>query len=329
MEHTLNTSLATYGFDITNITVYGGWGDAGRNEQKYEVLYSTVANPTVFTSLGIFDYNPTDPSGLPTATRTMLIPVSGALAQNVAQVEINWNVASAPKNNWEGYSEVVVQGVQSLNYPILLQDTLPATAATVVGDQITFAAAFSNAPAASLQWQFINTNGIVSDITGATTATLTLNNLQLTNTGSYQLKAVSIANSAAISYSTAAPLTVNAVPAPVGNIILTTANQTFLGAVSGVNLSTNYTPTWTENTNNDLILGATDSSAGSPPGDPGTVWAGGGNEWRWAAGATSNWGRSADEQQGVKGAMKHGATIAEEHNLLQNAGRVRSMNGVH
>jgi hypothetical protein len=277
MTYTLNTSLATYGFDITNITIYGGWGDAGRNEQKYEVLYSTVANPTVFTSLGIFDYNPTDPSGLPTATRTMLIPVSGALAQNVAQVEINWNVASAPKNNWEGYSEVVVQGVQSLNYPILLQDTLPATAATVVGDQITFAAAFSNAPAASLQWQFINTNGIVSDITGATTATLTLNNLQLTNTGSYQLKAVSIANSAAISYSTAAPLTVNAVPAPVGNIILTTANQTFLGAVSGVNLSTNYTPTWTENTNNDLILGATDSSAGSPPGDPGTVWAGGGN----------------------------------------------------
>ncbi len=271
ITYTLPSS--TYGFDVTNITVYGGWGDAGRNEQKYQVLYSTVANPTIFTSLGTFDYNPTDPSALPTATRTMLIPVSGALAKNVYAVTINWNVSPAPKNNWEGYSEVVVQGVQSLNNPILVQDTLPGTAATVVGDTISFTATYSNSPAANLQWQFVSTNSVVTDISGATTDTLTLNNLQLTNSGSYRLKAVSMADSSAISYSTAAPLAVTSVSAPVNNIIVSGASQTGLGPISGVNVSTNFYPTWMENTNGNLILGSTDGG----PSVPGTVFAGGGN----------------------------------------------------
>ena len=270
---TYTLANSTYGYDVTNITVYGGWGDAGRNEQKYEVLYSTVSNPTVFTSLGVFDYNPTDPANLPTGTRTMLIPVSGALAKNVYAVTINWNVSPAPKNNWEGYSEIVVQGIPSLNNPILVQDTLPATATTVVGDQVSFSATFSNAPAANLQWQYIS-NSVVTDISGATSSTLTLNNLQTNNSGSYRLKAVSVADSTAIIYSTPATLTVNPVPAPVGNIVLTTANQTFLGAISAINVSTNYTPTWIENTNGDLILGSTD---GGSPSVPGTVYAGGGN----------------------------------------------------
>ena len=270
---TYTLASSTYGYDVTNITVYGGWGDAGRNEQKYEVLYSTVSNPTVFTSLGVFDYNPTDPSGLPTGTRTMLVPVSGAIAKNVYAVTINWNVSSAPKNNWEGYSEIVVQGVPSLNNPILVQDTLPATATTMVGDQISFSATFSNAPAANLQWEYIS-NNVVTDIPGATSATLTLNNLQTNNSGSYRLKAVSTVDSTAVIYSTPATLTVNPVPAPVGNIVVTTANQTFLGAINDFNVSTNYTPTWTENTNGDLILGSTD---GGSPGVPGTVYAGGGN----------------------------------------------------
>jgi hypothetical protein len=176
MTYTL--PAATYGFDLTNITVYGGWGDAGRNEQKYQVLYSTVWDPTTFIRLGTFDYNPTDPSGLPTATRTMLIPASGALVKNVYAVEINWNLGAAPKNGWEGYSEVVVQGTPSPNYPILVQDTLPAYAETVAGDQVIFTAAFSNSPAANLQWQFITTNGVVSNISGQIAATLTLNNVQ-------------------------------------------------------------------------------------------------------------------------------------------------------
>ena len=32
ITYTLNTSLTPNGFDLTNITVYGGWPDAGRKE---------------------------------------------------------------------------------------------------------------------------------------------------------------------------------------------------------------------------------------------------------------------------------------------------------
>lgn len=265
-----------YGYDLTNITVYGGWSDAGRNEQKYEVLYSSVANPTVFTSLGTFDYIPTDANNVQSATRTTLVPsglAGAALAKNVYAMKINWNISPQPKNGWEGYSELVVQGAPSLNNPILVQDTLPAIASTMVGDQVVFTASFSNAPAASLQWQFINTNGVVTDISGANTGTLTLNNVQLADTGSYRLKAVNTGDALAISYSTAAPLTVSSVPAPVNNIIVTTANQLGLGPISGINVSTNFYPTWTMDTNNDLILGSQDGGLNSP----GYVYAGGGN----------------------------------------------------
>jgi hypothetical protein len=267
MTYTLPSSAN--GYDLTNITVYGGWGDNGRNEQKYEVLYSTMANPSLFTSLGTFDFNPNDPANKPSATRTMLIPVSGALAKNVVAVAINWNVTVAPKNDWEGYSEVVVQGTASLLNPVLVQDTLPAYAETVVGDQVVFTATFSNTPAAKFQWQFIDTNSVVHNLAGQTAQTLTLANVQTTNTGSYRLQAVSTANSSAVAYSTAASLVVNPVPAPINNVIITAAGQVGLGPISGVNASTDFTPTWAANTNGDLVLGSVDGNLGTA----GTVYA--------------------------------------------------------
>ncbi|MBN2783838.1 MAG: hypothetical protein JXR25_03345, partial [Pontiellaceae bacterium] len=32
---------SAYGYDVTNITVYGGWQDSGRDAQAYTVYYST------------------------------------------------------------------------------------------------------------------------------------------------------------------------------------------------------------------------------------------------------------------------------------------------
>jgi hypothetical protein len=151
ITYTLNTSLTPNGFDLTNITVYGGWPDAGRKELKYQVLYSTVLNPTVFTSLGTYDYVPTDASALQCAGRTMLIPASGVLAENVYAVEINWNVSPAPLNAWSGYSEILVQGTPSPAYPVFTYNILPTYAETVAGDQLVFTVAVSNSPAANLQ----------------------------------------------------------------------------------------------------------------------------------------------------------------------------------
>src|SRR5262249_52707931 len=41
-----------YGYDVTNITVFSGWGDGGRDGQGFYVLYSTKVNPTTFLPLG-------------------------------------------------------------------------------------------------------------------------------------------------------------------------------------------------------------------------------------------------------------------------------------
>ena len=127
--------------------------------------------------------SPTDPANHPTVTRTTLVPASGVLAHNVAAVEINWNVSPGPKNGWEGYSEILVGGQPSTGFvPSLTSDVAPSTASDVVGSQIMITAGFSGAT--SLQWQKNGTN-----IPGATTSTLTLNNLQLTDAGAYTLVA--------------------------------------------------------------------------------------------------------------------------------------------
>ena len=47
-------------------------------------------------------------------------------------------------------------GPIALPTPALMEDTVPATAFDVVGDQITFAAVFSNSPATIFQWQKIS-----------------------------------------------------------------------------------------------------------------------------------------------------------------------------
>ena len=249
MTYNLDTSVATNGFDLTNIVVYGGWSDDGRNEQKYQVLYSTVAAPTTFSSIGTFDYNPAFSSSEPNATRVMLTPATGVLAQNVAAVQINWNLqGSQPKNGWEGYSEITIAGTHSAPVAVLTQDITPLKAEDVVGSSVTLQAGFSGAT--SYQWQ---KNG--TDISGATSSTLTLNNLQLTDTatnGGYRLKAI---NGAGTSVTRGCTLIVHPAPAAIGNTIVAYANQASDAA--------SFTPTWdTSAFAASLISGATPSDYG-------------------------------------------------------------------
>lgn len=50
--------------------------------------------------------------------------------------------------------------------PVLISNTLPASASAGVGGQAVFTAAFSNSPPVSLQWQFIN-GGVTNPVTAA------------------------------------------------------------------------------------------------------------------------------------------------------------------
>ena len=233
------------GYDLTNITVYGGWADAGRDQQAYTVYYSKLAAPTTFILLGSVNYNPADASGNQSATRAMLTPASGWLATNVAAVKIDFT-SPASENGYCGYAQIVMYGTPLA--PVVATNTLPVTAADVVGSQVTFTAASPM----TYEWQVIS-GGVTNNIPGAMNATLTLTNLQLTNTASYQLRA---SNAYGVAVSSASSLTVSSVPATVNNVITSYAAQTGLGSVL-----TNFTPTWTV-APGSLIAGQTPSSVG-------------------------------------------------------------------
>ncbi|HEY4416781.1 MAG TPA: immunoglobulin domain-containing protein [Verrucomicrobiae bacterium] len=112
MIYALQTNSTPAGFDITNITVYGGWLGGGRRDQAYQVLYATVADPATFIPLYTAEYLPDDPNGGPIASRTKLVPASGPLARNVAAVMINWDVPQL-LNGYSFYSEIEINGSPS------------------------------------------------------------------------------------------------------------------------------------------------------------------------------------------------------------------------
>ena len=251
---------STYGFNLTNITVYGGWQDAGRDAQDYTVYYSTIVNPNNFVRLTSVGYIPSNPSGAGDATEVVINDAAGgAIAMNVAALKFDFTIPDGGnrENQAAGYTAITVEGTPASGLPIqpfLTQDTVPSSAATVVGDQVLFTAAFSSVSPVNLQWIF-SSNGVMSRIPGATNSALTLNNVQLTSSGSYQLEASNATNSQWVAYSTAATLAVNSAPAPTDGINITPANQT--GSGSGT-----FTPTWNI-AEDSSIAGLLPSSVGS------------------------------------------------------------------
>ncbi|HUA69402.1 MAG TPA: immunoglobulin domain-containing protein, partial [Candidatus Saccharimonadales bacterium] len=268
------------GYDITNIVTYSGWQDGGRDGQYYTVSYSTVAAPTTFVPIGTVYYLPSVPSQ-PSLNRVSISTGSGApLGSGVQNIKFDFagpTGASSFNNGWQGYDEIIVQGTNTAApppppSPILSHDILPTYAETVVGDQVVFTADFSNAPPANLQWISI-IGGVTNVISGATGPTLTLNDVQTASSGYYQLEAVNATNGAAApSFSTPAQLVVGNTPTPVGGITVDYAGQCGWGGAGAAGISTNFVPTWTVDTTNDLVLDSADTFVSGPfPGGPGTV----------------------------------------------------------
>jgi alpha-L-rhamnosidase len=108
----------TYGQNITNITVYGGWQDAGRDAQDYTVYYSTVANPGIFQLLTSVSYIPSNPSATGDATRLVINDASGAaIAKNVAALKFDFTTpdGGSRENHAAGYTAITVAGVAATN----------------------------------------------------------------------------------------------------------------------------------------------------------------------------------------------------------------------
>jgi len=249
---TYSLGASANGYSVSNIVVYGGWCDAGRDQQAYTVSYSTVAAPTTFVQLASVSYDPANPNSVQSATRASLSSAtSDPLATNVAFVKFDFSTP-ASENGYVGYSEISVYG--DSQEPTLIMNTTPATAVDVAGGEVTFTAACSGAGPLSYQWQKV-VGGVPSNISGATSPTLTLSNLQAGDAASYQLRA---SNSYGAVVTTPAVLKVNSVPAPVNNVVTSLAAQTGLGGYS------TFVPSWKSSSSPSLIAGLPPSgSAGN------------------------------------------------------------------
>ena len=263
------------GSDLTNIVLYSGWGDRGRDGQGYLISYSTVSAPTTFLPLVTNIFNPDISSGLASANKVALHMADGsALAQNVHSLKFDFAGVPSFDNDYSGYSEIIVQGRDSQPptappSPYMTQDTLPGSVLDIVGAQVSFTVAFSNVPPVSYQWQVLK-DGTTNDVPGATSATLTLNNVQLTDIGSYRVKAMNATNALGVSYSSPSSLMISNLPPAVDGVITYYSAQTGLGKDVA---ETNFYPTWTIAGNSMIagafpVIGAGDFALGQSGGDP-------------------------------------------------------------
>ena len=107
---------STYGHDLTNITVYGGWQDNGRDSQAYTVYYSTMGSPATFTLLATVNYSPSGVPGLTgSANRVIINDANGAaIAKSVGSLKFVFT-SPASENGSVGYTAITVQGVAATN----------------------------------------------------------------------------------------------------------------------------------------------------------------------------------------------------------------------
>jgi hypothetical protein len=193
------TGSAT-GYNLTNITVYGGWRDDGRDQQGYTVYYSTVAAPSTFISLASVYYNPTNAADVACATQMILTSTNGALATGVAAVKFDFTTPSTP-NGWCGYAQIQVFGTPTGSPPTVSLPTCLPGAQVSAGTVVTFNETATGPMPLQYQWQSDNGGGGASytDIAGATNTNYVLNT---TNFGNFTINfrvQVSNANGSSIS----------------------------------------------------------------------------------------------------------------------------------
>ncbi len=95
------------GYNITNINVFGGWNDNGRDQTAFTVLIALASSPTVFTTLTTQSFNPSVATGLQSATQVAVSDTTGFLATGVANIRFTFPTV---ENGYTGLAEIDVIG---------------------------------------------------------------------------------------------------------------------------------------------------------------------------------------------------------------------------
>ena len=123
ITYTFDTSINSAGYDLESVAVYTGWGDPGRDDVEFNLLYSTVAAPNTFISLTSVNY--TGGSTVPANNRSIVSSdASPYLATGVASIRFEFPVQ---ENGFVGYRELDVIGSATAAIPE------PSTSAVMLG----------------------------------------------------------------------------------------------------------------------------------------------------------------------------------------------------
>jgi hypothetical protein len=109
-----------------------------------------------------------------------------SLALGTYQYEIVLNSSTYSLSITSPPVELIVEAASA---PVVEQQPTPSSTNAYVGQSVSFTAAFTGNPPITNQWQFSANGTSFSNIPGASNTTLTLADVQLTNTGSYRLTA--------------------------------------------------------------------------------------------------------------------------------------------
>ncbi len=116
VTYSLDTGTSPGGYDLSQIDVYGGWNDSGRDEQEYTVAYSLIGDPTTFIDLKAVDFNPSIDSNVQSAIDvTFTDDTLPFLATGVAALRFTFD--PSPENGYTGYAEISVIGSPSAVVP--------------------------------------------------------------------------------------------------------------------------------------------------------------------------------------------------------------------
>jgi hypothetical protein len=107
----LNTSINTLGYDISDIGIYTGWVNDGRDGINVEVFYATVGAPSTYVSLGTAVHDGLGRYASAVYTETVS---PNLLATGVRSIRFSFGTQ---ENSGVGYKELDVTGVATIPEP--------------------------------------------------------------------------------------------------------------------------------------------------------------------------------------------------------------------
>ncbi len=106
-----NLGANALGYSLSQISVYGGWSDSTRDEQRFTVSYATVGS-AAFTNLYTVVYNPSNSSGQSATSVTLTENTLPYLVTGVDRVRFDFSPLA--ENGYVGVAEIDIIGVPTV-----------------------------------------------------------------------------------------------------------------------------------------------------------------------------------------------------------------------